>query len=77
MNAHVVRQATQAFANLITKEGREACSKGVAISYDCRNHSEEFAREAACVLAGNGISVLLFDELRPTPELSFAVRHYG
>ena len=77
MNIHVVRQTTQAFANLILKEGKAACKAGVAISYDCRHHSEEFAREAACVLAGNGINALLFDELRPTPELSFAILHYG
>jgi len=77
MNVHVVRRTTQAFANLILGEGKKACENGVAISFDCRNHSAEFAREAACVLAGNGIRVLLFDALRPTPELSFAIRHYG
>jgi phosphoglucomutase len=76
MNVHVVRWATQAFANLIIHEGRDAVQKGVAICYDCRNFSEEFAREAACVLAGNGINVKLFDALRPTPELSFAIREY-
>jgi len=76
MNIHVVRWATQAFANLIIHEGREAVERGMAICYDCRNFSEEFAREAACVLAGNGINVRLFDALRPTPELSFAIREY-
>lgn len=77
MNAHVVRQTTQAFANLIRSEGEEACKKGVGVCYDCRHRSPEFAREAACVLAANGIRVHLFDALRPTPELSFAIRHYG
>ena len=77
MNVHVVRWATQAFAALIAAEGREARSKGVVICYDCRNNSPEFAREAACVCAANGIKVRIFDSLRPTPELSFAVIHYG
>ncbi len=77
MNVHVVRHTTQALANLVHKEGRDACRAGVAIAYDCRHKSAEFAREAACVLAANGVSVRLFDELRPTPELSFAIREYG
>ncbi len=77
MNVHVVRHATQALANLILHEGPEAARRGVAIAYDCRNHADEFAREAAAVLAANGIHVRLFDALRPTPELSFAVREYG
>ena len=77
MNVHVVRHATQAFAQVILEEGAEAVSHGVAICYDCRNNSQLFAREAACVMAGNGIPVRLFDALRPTPELSFAIREYG
>ena len=77
MNVHVVRWATQAFAALIVAEGDEARRKGVVICYDCRNNSPEFAREAACVCAANGIHVRLFDALRPTPELSFAVIEYG
>ena len=77
MNRHVIRWATQGFANVIRAEGEEAMKKGVAICMDCRNHSMEFARAAACVMAGNGISVRLFESLRPTPELSFAVREYG
>ena len=77
MNVHVVRWATQAFAALIAAEGGEARRKGVVICYDCRNNSPEFAMEAACVCAANGIHVRLFDALRPTPELSFAVIHYG
>ena len=77
MNLYVVRHATQAFAQVILEEGPEAAAKGVAVCFDCRNHSDEFAREAACVMAANGISVHLFKALRPTPELSFAVREYG
>ena len=77
MNVHVVRHATQAFAQVILDEGPETAAKGVAICFDCRNNSALFAREAACVMAANGISVRLFDTLRPTPELSFAIRHYG
>ena len=77
MNTHVVRWATQAFAALIVAEGNEARRKGVVICYDCRNNSPEFAAEAACVCAANGIHVRLLDALRPTPELSFAVIHYG
>ena len=55
MNVHVVRHATQAFAQVILEEGPEAAAKGVAVCYDCRNNSELFAREAACVMAANGI----------------------
>ena len=77
MNVHVIRHATQAFAQVILAEGPEAAARGVAICFDCRNHSQEFAREAACVMAGNGIPVRLFEAMRPTPELSFAVRQYG
>ena len=77
MNTHVVRWATQAFAGLILAEGDEARRHGVVICYDSRHNSREFAAEAACVCAANGIHVRLFDALRPTPELSFAVRHYG
>ena len=77
MNVHVIRWATQAFANVIAAEGEEAKVKGIAIAHDCRLNGEDFAREAACVMAGNGIHVRIFDALRPTPELSFAVRHYG
>lgn len=77
MNVHVIRWATQAFAQLIAAEGDQACRRGVCIAYDCRHHGEEFAREAACVCAANGIHVRLFESLRPTPELSFAVLHYG
>ncbi len=77
MNVHVIRHATQGFANLICELGKEAMDRGVVICFDCRNNSPEFAREAARVMAGNGVKVRLFDALRPTPELSFAVREYG
>ena len=77
MNIHVIRHATQAFANVIVAEGEEAMRKGVAIDHDCRLNGRDFAVEAACVMAANGIHVRLFDALRPTPELSFAVIHYG
>ena len=77
MNVHVIRHATQAFARVILDEGAEAAARGVAICFDCRNNSDLFAREAACIMAAAGIPVRLFESLRPTPELSFAVREYG
>ncbi len=77
MNVHVVRHATQSFAEVILAEGEAAVKKGVAICYDCRNDSDLYAKEAARILVGNGISVRLFDAMRPTPEVSFAIRHYG
>ena len=76
MNVHVIRHATQAFAQVILEEGAEAAARGVAVCFDCRNNSDVFAREAACVMAANGIPARLFESLRPTPELSFAVREY-
>ena len=75
MNTYVVRHATQGFANVIAAEGEEAKERGVAICMDCRIHSMDFARTAAEVMVGNGIRVRI-DALRPTPELSFAVREY-
>ena len=77
MNVHVIRHATQAFANVVAAEGPEAMARGVVVCYDCRINSDLFAREAACVMAANGIHVRIFDALRPTPELSFAIRYYG
>ena len=77
MNVYVIRWATQGFAEIIAAEGEEAKQRGVAICMDCRNNSDIFAREAARVCAANGIHVRLFESLRPTPELSFAVREYG
>ena len=77
MNIHVIRHATQAFANVILNEGPESVKKGVAVCFDCRNNSDVFAKEAACIMAAAGIPVWLFESLRPTPELSFAIREYG
>jgi phosphoglucomutase len=78
MNRHVVRHATQAFAEVILEYCRTRGEQGtIAICYDCRHHSREFAQEAAAVMAMNGIGVRLFESLRPTPELSFAIREYG
>ena len=76
MNIHVIRWATQGFAQVICAEGEEGKRRGVAICMDCRNHSMEFARAAAEGCAANGIHVRIFESLRPTPELSFAVREY-
>ncbi len=76
MNIHVIRWATQGFADVIAAEGEEGRKRGVAVCMDCRNHSMEFARAAAEVCAANGIHVRIFEALRPTPELSFAVREY-
>ena len=77
MNRYVVGRATQGLANYILKTIGAARRHSVAIACDSRLRSAEFARVAACVLAGNGIRAYLFDALRPTPELSFAVRHFG
>ncbi|MBE6971572.1 MAG: phospho-sugar mutase [Ruminococcaceae bacterium] len=77
MNIYVVRWATQGFAEVICAEGEEAKQRGVAICMDCRINSDIFARAAAQVCAANGIHVRLFESLRPTPELSFAVREYN
>ena len=77
MNIHIIRHATQAFADVIAAEGEEAKAQGIAIAHDCRLNGRSYAQEAACVMAANGIKVRLFDALRPTPELSFAVRYYG
>ena len=77
MNIHVIRWATQGFANVIAAEGEDAKKKGVAICMDCRNNNMLFSHAAAEVCAGNGIHVRIFESLRPTPELSFAVRYYG
>ncbi len=76
MNIHVIRQATQGLAEIILREGGEAAKRGVVICYDCRNHSMDYAIAAAEVMAGNGIRVYLFEGMRPTPELSFAIREY-
>lgn len=75
MNMYTVRKATQGLANYIIKQAGQ--KKGVAIAYDSRRMSPEFADEAACCLAANGIKAYVFESLRPTPELSFAVRELG
>ena len=75
MNIYTVRKATQGLANYIMKQDGQ--QKGVAIAFDSRRMSPEFADEAACCLAANGIKAYVFESLRPTPELSFAVRELG
>lgn len=81
MNLHTVGRAAQAFANYINADTDQSAlgqaAPAVAIAYDSRNMSKEFALETAAVMAGNGIRVYIYDELMPTPALSFAVRHYG
>ncbi|MBT1247738.1 MULTISPECIES: phosphoglucomutase [unclassified Thermosipho (in: Bacteria)] len=75
MNKYVIARATQGLADFINSKGEDRAKRGVVIAYDVRHYSKEFAREAASVLAGNGIKVYIFDDIRPTPELSFAVRY--
>ncbi|EHI69692.1 phospho-sugar mutase [Streptococcus ictaluri] len=77
INIFVVRQATEGLAKLVESKGQEAKDAGVAIAYDSRHFSPEFAFESAQVLAAHGIKSYVFESLRPTPELSFAVRHLG
>ena len=74
MNVYTIRQATQGLCEVIKKLGKKTMKRGVAVCMDCRMMSDIFAREAASVLAGNGIPVYIFESLRPTPELSFALR---
>jgi phosphoglucomutase len=74
INKYVIRKVTQALADTITEQGAEASKRGVVIAYDSRRNSAEFALETALVLAANGIRAFIFDRLKPTPELSFAVR---
>ncbi|MFA6808251.1 MAG: phospho-sugar mutase [Eubacteriales bacterium] len=76
MNRYVIRKITQGIADSIRGYGEKACKMGVVIAYDSRRKSEEFALETGLVLAANGIKAFLFDRLRPTPELSFAVRYF-
>jgi len=75
MNVYTVRQATEGLALFIEDQGKEMKERGVAIAYDSRHMSKEFAVESALTLAAHGIKAYVFEELRPTPELSFAVRH--
>ncbi|MCY7040298.1 phospho-sugar mutase [Streptococcus sanguinis] len=77
INIYVVRQATEGLARLIEEKGDEFKKRGVAIAYDSRHFSPEFAFESAAVLAKHSIKSYVFESLRPTPELSFAVRHLG
>lgn len=77
MNRLVIARATRALANVILSYGQEYAKKGIAIAYDCRIMSPEFAKEAATIMASAGIKTYLFESLRPTPELSFAVRYLG
>ena len=74
LNIYTVRKATEGLARYLVKQGPRVKAEGVAIAYDCRHKSPEFADEAALVLARHGIKAYVFDDLRPTPELSFAVR---
>lgn len=75
INIHTIRKATQGYANHIKKAGEAACKAGIAIGYDNRHMSKEFAFDCADLLAKNNIASYVFESLRPTPELSFAVRH--
>ncbi|WP_087032862.1 phospho-sugar mutase [Trichococcus palustris] len=75
MNIYTVRQATEGLARLMEAKGEEEKKRGVAIAYDSRHQSPEFAMEAAKTLGAHGIPAFVFESLRPTPELSFAVRH--
>ena len=75
MNIYTVRQATEGLARFMNTQDPETRNRGVAISYDCRHYSPEFAMEAAKTLAKHGIKSYVFESLRPTPELSFAVRY--
>ena len=77
MNSYVISRATHALAKVIESYGDEYVKKGIAIAYDCRICSDESAKLAALIMASHGIKAYLFDSLRPTPELSFAVRYYG
>ncbi len=77
MNVYTVAHATQGMAEMIKLEGGNAAERGVVIAYDSRNNSPLFAETAASVLSANGIKAYLFDGVRPTPELSFAIRHLG
>ena len=77
INIHTIRKATQGYANYIIAAGKEACEKGIAIGYDNRHMSRELAFDCADLLAKNNIRSYVFESLRPTPELSFAVRHLG
>ncbi|NLP43322.1 MAG: phospho-sugar mutase, partial [Peptococcaceae bacterium] len=75
MNKYIIRKVTQGLAEVMLEQDPANAQKGVVIAYDSRRYSAEFALETALVLAANGIKAYLFESLRPTPELSFAVRY--
>lgn len=77
MNIYTVRRASRGFGNYIVSLGKDAMDRGVVIAYDCRNNGKRFALETALTMCALGIRVRLFDALRPTPELSFAIRDFG
>ncbi|MBQ7095734.1 MAG: phospho-sugar mutase [Clostridia bacterium] len=77
MNIYTVRRASRGFGNYIVSLGKEAMDRGIVIAYDCRNNGTRFAMETALTMCALGIHVRLFDSLRPTPELSFAIRDFG
>ena len=77
MNIYVVGAATQGFANYLKKNFKNREQISVAIGYDCRNNSDLFAKKSADIFSANGIKVYLFDDMRPTPEMSFAIRYLG
>ncbi len=77
MNIYTVRRASKGFGNYIVSLGKEAMDRGVVIAYDCRNNGKKFAMETALTMCALGIHVRLFEALRPTPELSFAIRDFG
>lgn len=74
MNKYTVGKATQALAQVINRYGKEAAEKGIVIAYDVRNYSKEFSKIVSAILAENGVKVYLFEDIRPTPMLSYAVR---
>ena len=75
MNVYTIRKANEGFAQYLLKNVENAKERGIVIAYDCRHFSPEFAMESAKVMASHGIKAYVFETLRPTPELSFAVRH--
>ena len=77
MNIYIVGKATKGFIDYTLAEYKDAKEKGIVISYDCRHKSQEFAKIASSIIAATGTKVYMFSNLRPTPELSFAVRHLG
>lgn len=77
MNIYTVGMATQGFANYLKKNFKDREQISTVVCYDCRNNSDLYARTVANIFSANGIKVYLFDEMRPTPECSFAIRHFG